>query len=77
MYIKQKRGRDREYVRKTKVKMTSSRHAGVYTDTTMEDKLIHDDDFTFSSPEYSTPQKFKSPYEGDSDEELWTLKMRG
>ena len=55
--------------------MMPSRSAGVYIDTTVEEQLVHNDDFTFTSPDYKAVQKFNSPYEIDSDEELLTEKL--
>ena len=71
------RQRDQEYTRRTKIKMMSSRNAGVYVDTTTQEKLFQDDNFTFTGPDYRALQTFKTSYDDDSDEELWTSKMRG
>ena len=57
--------------------MMSSRNAGVYVDTTTQETLMQDDNYTFSSSEYKNLQTFKTNYSDDSDEELWSSKMRG
>ena len=62
---------------KTRVKMMSARNAGVYLDTTTQEKLVPDNDYTFRSPDYKPVNIFKNPYHDDSDDELWTSTMRG
>ena len=57
--------------------MMSARNAGVYLDTTTQEKLVPDNDYTFRSPDYKPVNIFKNPYHDDSDEELWTSTMRG
>ena len=64
------RARDREYRRKEKVKMTAAKLAGVYVDTTTQEKLVQDDDVIFSREDYKSLQKYKIPYDDISDEEL-------